>query len=175
MPVLIAILGIIAAAGVWAWRIHMAREALDAAAGLTGDIVSAARRLGFRRRANVHPVESVDDPALAIAAIGIAFLDLASLPTAEQLRTLKAGLTEDLSISEARADELLIVGRWLVNECKTPNAAVTRLGKRLNALDQAGFEPLLSVLGRVSSGGDGTMSPRQRDALDEVARIFRLR
>ena len=85
MPVILAILGLVLAAGVWAWRIRMARQALDDVSMMAGDVIAAARRLGFRRRLNNPSGDSVDEPELAMAAVGVAFLDLASMPTAEQL------------------------------------------------------------------------------------------
>lgn len=172
MPALIAILGLIVAAGVWAWRLRTASQALG---DVAGDVLAAARRLGFKRRANIHPVESVDEPPLAIAALGIAFLDLAALPTAEQLDGLKHSVMDRLSVSEIKADEMLIVGRWLVNECKSADAAISRLTKRLFKLDPSAFQPLLAVLGDVGASNAGGLSPRQREALDEVARIMRLK
>lgn len=174
MPVLIALLGLVATAGFWAWRLRMAGQALNDVAGLAGDVMAAARRLGFRRRANVHPVDSVDEPALAISAIGLAFLDLAAMPTAEQLATLRGAIAARLSVSAVKAEEMVIVGRWLVSECKTADAAVTRLTKRLYRLDQAGFAPLLAVLGDMGSAAPTGLSPRQREALDEIARVMRL-
>lgn len=88
MPVILALLGLVMAAGVWAWRIRMASQVSRDLADMAGDVISAARRLGFRRRMNVHPVDSIEEPPLAIAGIGIAFLELSALPTAEQQREL---------------------------------------------------------------------------------------
>lgn len=173
MPILMGLLGLILAAGFWAWRIRMAKNALDDVSSMAGDVISAARRLGFRRKLNLHPVESVDEPELAITAIGVAFLDLAALPTAEQLAGLKTSVTQHLSVSEIRADEMMIVGRWLVNECKGADSAVTRLTKRLYQIDKSAFPGLLAVLGDVGQNGGG-LSPRQRDALDDIARNLRL-
>ncbi|MDO5528411.1 MAG: hypothetical protein Q4F71_03320 [Paracoccus sp. (in: a-proteobacteria)] len=173
MPFLLALLGLILAAAVWIWRIRVAKQALDDISGIAGDVAAAARRLGFRRRANVHPAQSIEEPELAVAALGVAFLDLASLPTSEQLASLKAAMQRHLSVSEIKADEMLIVGRWLVNECKTPQMAISRIGKRLASLDQTGFQPLLAVLNEMIGPG-AAMSPRQREALDDISRIFRL-
>lgn len=175
MPYLISLMGLLAGAAIWIWRIRMAREALDEVSGIASDVVSAARRLGFRRRANTHPVESIDEPELAITAIGIAFLDLASLPTAEQLAQLKSALSAQLAVSADKADEMMIVGRWLVNECRGPDRAVERITKRLYQLDKQGFVTLLPVLKTIESDAGGVLSQRQRDALDDIARIMRLK
>lgn len=173
MPVIIAFLGLIMAAGVWAWRIRAATRVSRDLAEMAGDVLSAARRLGFNRRLNLHPVESVDDPALAISGLGIAFLELSSLPTAEQQKLLTQSIARNCNESQTRAEELLIVGRWLVSECKGPQNAIPRLTKRLYQLDKTAFQPLLAVLNDVGQAGGG-LSPRQRDALEEVSRGMKL-
>ena len=131
MPAIIALLGLIMAAGVWAWRIRMAAQVSRDLAEMAGDVVAAARRLGFNRRLNLHPVESIDEPALAIAGLGIAFLELSSLPTAEQQRMLTQSIARNCNESQTRAEELLIVGRWLVSECKGPQTTIPRLTEHL--------------------------------------------
>ena len=67
----------------------------------------------------------------------------------------------------------MIVGRWLVSECKGPQTAIPRLTKRLYQLDKTAFQPLLSVLSDVGQAGGG-LSPRQRDALEEISRGMKL-
>ncbi len=173
MPVILALLGLVMAAGVWAWRIRMASQVSRDLADMAGDVISAARRLGFRRRMNVHPVDSIEEPPLAIAGIGIAFLELSALPTAEQQRELTDSIVRNCSESQTRAEELMIVGRWLVSECKGPQTAIPRLTKRLYQLDKGAFQPLLAVLNDVGQAGGG-LSPRQRDALDDISRGMKL-
>ncbi|MBL9057650.1 MAG: hypothetical protein JNJ84_15395, partial [Rhodobacteraceae bacterium] len=88
MPV---ILSVIAAAGAVLWWMYRARAAGQVAqdlAGAASDVLNAARRFGFQRRANLHPVESIDKPELAVGAIGLAFLELDGLPSQEQQQAL---------------------------------------------------------------------------------------
>ncbi len=167
------ILGVISAIGVWYWRLTMAREAAREIGNIAGDLINAPRRLGFRRRANAHPVEGVDDPKLAIAAISLAFLELDGLPAREDQQALAASLSRHLSLRRDDADEMLILSRWLIGECQGPQPAITRLTKRLGKLDPAAFRQLLPVLNEI--GAPRGLSPRQRDALDEIARILKLR
>ncbi len=84
MPVILAVL--VGAAGAIFWKMR-ARNAVGAArelADVAGDVMSAARRFGFRRRYNEHPVDSLKDPDVAIAGLGIAFMEMGGLPTVEQ-------------------------------------------------------------------------------------------
>ena len=61
------ILGVISAIGVWYWRLTMAREAAREIGNIAGDLINAPRRLGFRRRANAHLVEGVDERQRVLA------------------------------------------------------------------------------------------------------------
>src|SRR5690606_37386363 len=88
MPILIALIGVLGVAYVWYWRMKSAAQITSDLADVAGDVMAAARRFGFRRRTNLHPVESVDDPKLAIAGLAVAYLELAGLPTAEQRSAL---------------------------------------------------------------------------------------
>ena len=171
---LFIILGAISAAAVWYWRFNMAREAAREIGNIAGDLVNAPRRLGFRRRANAHPVEGIDEPDLAIAAISVAFLELSGMPSRDDQDALAATLSTHLGVKREDIDEMMVLGRWLVGECQGPQPAITRLTKRLAKLDDRAFQQLLPVLNEVGSRSGG-LSAKQTDALDEIARILKLR
>ena len=176
MPVVIALIGIVIGGYFWMQR---ARTAADAARELTGvaqDVMLAARRFGFRRKANVHPVEALEDPDVAIAAMGIAFLELGGLPSSEQHDRLVASLQSSLGQSVNRAEEALILGRWLVGECGGPQPGLSRMARRLYKMRGAdSFQPLMAVLRDVAAAGrDGSVSARQSDALAEIASLYRI-
>ncbi len=165
----------LSAAGYWIWRMRMAAEATKELGDMASNVLSAARRLGFRRRMNAHPVESVEDPALAISAIGIAFLELSGLPSSEQHAALARSIGRHTGADAEKTEEMLIVGRWLVTESNGPQSAIPRISKRLQKLDPAAFQPLLSVLNDVGQSGSGALTDRQREALDDIARMMKLR
>ncbi len=176
MPFVIALIGIVIGAYFWMQR---ARTAADAARELTGvaqDVMSAARRFGFRRKANVHPVEALEDSDVAVAGAGIAFLELGGLPSSEQHDRLVASLQSHLGQSANRAEEALILGRWLVGECGGPQPGLTRMTRRLYKLRGSdSFQPLMAVLKDVAATGrEGAISPRQSDALAEIAALYRI-
>ena len=175
MPFILGLVGIIVAAYFWAQRARNARVVAEDLVGMAGDVMNAARRFGFRRQANVHPVESLDDADAAIAAIGIAFLELGGLPSVEQQNALILSLQHQLAQSHDKAQEAVILGRWLVNECGSAQAGFDRLARRLYKLrGHAGFEPLMLVLRDVAQAV-GSLSPRQSEALDGLTTVFRLR
>lgn len=176
MPYLVALFGLIVGAYFWVQRARTAAQATQDLAGVAQDVMAAARRFGFRRRLNLHPVESLEDPDVAIAGAGVAFLELGGLPSAEQQDKLIASLQSHLGQSHDKAEEAAILGRWLVAESGGAGQGLERLVRRLYKMRGGqGFQPLMSVLKDVAAAGrDGAVSTRQREALEEIARLFRI-
>ncbi|MDH5452473.1 MAG: hypothetical protein OEY05_12190 [Paracoccaceae bacterium] len=176
MPVLIGLLGVIAVAFFWVTRMRQAAEMTHELANVAGDVMAAARRLGFRRRTNTHPVESIEEPALGIGALAQAFLELGGLPTEEQQDALIKSVQIHTGQSLQDAEETLILGRWLINQCNGPEPAIERLARKLAKLDRVGsFDPLMSVLNDIAHASrTGALSDKQLDALTEIARYFKV-
>jgi hypothetical protein len=69
-----------------------------------------------------------------------------------------------------------LLGRWFVAECGTPDAAFTRLAKKLRAIHGgASFESLMAILSDITAAGGGSPSSKQSDALTDLTRVFRLK
>jgi hypothetical protein len=174
------LMGLIGAALAFYFFVYRARNAANIAVDMVdmaNDVRLAARRFGFRRQANIHPVESIEDPNVAITATALAFLELDDLPTQEQRDRLVAEIQGELALGRTDAEEMQVLGRWLVAECGSASAAVSRIARKLYKLQgQAAFEPLLSVINGVVAGGHGgALSDRQRDALEDIRVAFRIR
>ena len=176
MPYLIALFGLVNGAYFWVQRARMAAEATHELAGVAQDVLAAAKRFGFRRKLNLHPVESLEDPDVAIAGAGVAFLELGGLPLAEQQDKLIVSLQTHLGQSHSQAEEAAILGRWLVAESGGAVSGLERLVRRLHKLrGMKSFQPLMSVLKDVAAASrDGAVSTRQREALEDIARLFRI-
>lgn len=176
MPVIMALLGLIGAAYFWAQRARNAAVMTEELAGMAGDVMAAARRFGFRRKLNVHPVESLDDAKVATAALGIGFLELGGLPSRENHEALIAALQEHLVQSADKAEESVILGRWLITESGGPATGIERLARRLYKLrGMEGFAPLMQVLRAVAASQPNGISAKQSDVLSSLSVIFRLK
>ncbi len=175
MHILIAAAAIAGAIIFWVYRVRAASEAAGELADMASDVMAAARRFGFRRKYNTHPVDSIEDANLAAGALSVAFLDLGPSATQAQRDTHLLALQSHLGLSKPEAEEVLVLGHWFVNECHGPNPALTRLGKRLFKLGgSAALDAPLKVVDAVASASGG-LSDSQRDALHELSVIFHRR
>lgn len=173
MHILIAIGTIVMGILIWSYRIRAAREAVDDLSDLASDVMAAARRLGFRRRPDTHPVDAIEETTLAAGALSVAFLDLGTRQTEEGRAVHLRSLQSHLGISLEEAEEMLVLGPFFVNACQGALPAVTRLGRQLRKLggDDA-LDPALQVINDVASAGGG-LNDTQRDALHDLKNIFR--
>lgn len=174
MPYLIALAGAVAAICFFLIRARSAADMASELVDVAADVQAAARRFGFRRRANVHPVETVDDPKVAVATVAVAYLDLDGYPTDEAKGALLRALQSEFGVALREAEELAVLGRWLMGECRGAQPAIARATRRLYKL--SGAEHLGALMGvvRQVTPADG-LSDRQRDALDDIKRAMRIR
>ncbi len=169
MPFIILILTTLGGA-LWWWARQNPRDALDMAADAATTVRNAPRKMAFRKQTNAHPVEGIDDPCIAICAIAQAFIELDDLPTKEQRDGLHILLRTKLRCSEDEAQEMEVLGRWLQGQCQSPEAAITRLARRLRKIDgDASWDLLQDMLGNLV---EGELSQNQVSAIADIKRAF---
>ncbi|MEL7107204.1 MAG: hypothetical protein AAGM21_14875 [Pseudomonadota bacterium] len=175
MHILAGLLDLAVGAYFFFYRARNAVQIADDVADMAQTAVGAARRFGFRRRANVHPVDCIEDPKLAVAGLATAYAELDALPTQETRDALLVGFQSALDVSRNDAEELAVLGQWFVNECKGADAAVPRIARRLARMDGArGLVSVMEVIGQVAKTGDPAPSEKQAEALTEIKRIFKV-
>lgn len=175
MPVILAIIAAAGVALVWYTRARSAAQVASEVADIAETALGAARRFGFRRRANRHPVDSIEDPKLAVGGLATAFFELSGLPTAEEKQALLVGLQSTLDLTLADAEEMAILGHWFVGECGGAMPAVTRLARQVSRMAGAeGLTQSMQVIDRIARAGGGLSAP-QREALAEIKSVFRIR
>lgn len=176
MPFIIGLIGIIITAYFWANRARNAGNMARDLADMAGDVRLAARRFGFSRQANVHPVESIEDPDIAAAAIADAFISLDDMPSKDQQQQLLIQLRSVLRVDAEAAQELVVLGTWLVNECGGAMPAITRITKKLYKLEGShALAPLTQIIEGIKKADGTDMSQRQSDAMAEIKTILRVR
>lgn len=174
MGFLVAALGALAAVYFWMNRARNVAHMADEVADMASSVLGAARRWNFRRSHDKHPVDCIEEQHIATGALAVAFLELGGTPTREDKGRMNVALRAKLRISAEDADEVAVLGHWLVGQCGTAAAAVTRLGRQLRKLaGERGLMQISEVIDHMTDGGRLAMVPAQVDALAELGRIFK--
>ncbi len=173
MQLFIGLALLIAIGFFWARRASTPRDRTLDLAGTPREVARAARRLGFQRQRNLHPVESIEDDRLAIAAIATAFFELDDTPAAGQRTLLAQQLRAKMHTDASQSEAVAVLVQWLITECGGPEPAIARISRKLYLLsgsEQA--KPLLDVL--ASTLEPATWNDRQREAFEDIKRALRI-
>lgn len=172
MPIILAVIGIIGGIYFLVVRARNAAEMTSELMDVADDVRAAARRFGFRRNKAAHPVEAIEDANTAAATVAMAYMELNGLPSEDTQAALIRSVASELQVSKSEAQELLILGRWLMNECNGPDPAIPRASRQLYKLTSGDIGPLMEILKSVT--GD-PLGDKQREALEDIRRAFRIR
>lgn len=176
MPVFLAILAAAGGLIFWMMRARNAAHAAQELVDMAGDLAAAARRFGFRRQYGRHPVDTLEEPDVAVAGLGMAMMELGGLPSQEQHNALLVSLQHHLGYELKKAQEAQVLGRWLMMQCGGPMPGFSRLARRLAKLGGPEvFDPCMAVLRDVIASQPAGISPQQKEALEELAQAFKLR
>ena len=174
MPAIITIVGLLVGALIWYNRMkqagHVAGELKDAA----NDVRLAARRFGFKRRSNVHPIDALDDARLAAAGIVAATVQMDGL-WEQSMRDAMVQQTQsvfDVPLDEA--EEIVIFARWIADQGSNPHEAVRRMSRRLKRLaGQDVMEDTVQMIRGVSGRGGRALSRDAEEAIETVERVLK--
>lgn len=174
MPVLIAIAGLLVAGLIWYNRLkqagHVAGELKDAA----NDVRLAARRFGFKRRSNVHPVDALDDARLAAAGIVAATVQMDGMWDQSMWDAMVQQAQSVFEIDMQEAEGITTFARWIADQNNNPHEAVRRMSRRLKKL--GGAEALagtVEMITAVCRRGGRNLSQDAKDAIATVERVMK--
>ncbi len=174
MHILAGVLALILGVAFWIYRLRAASEAAATLADAANDVRLAARRFGFRRKTNLHPVDCVEDARLAAMGVvaAVAQLDRGWDRDVSDIMVRHAQSIFEVDVNEAT--EMVVFGRWLSDQSGTKAEIVRRLAKRILALAGPDALPDLErMIDAVSLKRDGGQSEDVEDALSTLRRVLR--
>ncbi|HRD77799.1 MAG TPA: TerB family tellurite resistance protein [Hyphomicrobiaceae bacterium] len=134
------IAALVAAAGVVLFILYRMQQAATAArdvAEAASDLSGLFRSWNWRRRANVNPLDAIEDPREAAAALMVALAQYDGAVTEAESRVIVGEMTKHFGATASEAGELLARGRWLAPE----RADVGELMRRLKRVIEAKCGP----------------------------------
>lgn len=175
MHILIGLATLIGALAVWYWRIKMARDAGGEVLDAASDLRAAARRLRYRRKHDIHPADSIEDPRLAAAGIAVAVATMDAPISKAEIATLTEAARRTFNTSEAEADDITAFGRWIADQCGTPGEAVRRLSKVVARTAGPEAGPDLIAMVEATAAAEGrALGELEEDALATIRRSLGL-
>lgn len=174
MPLVLAALAALVGGYFWYLRYQRARDAAEMLADAASDVRHAARRFGFRRKANIHPAESVEDSRLAALSIVAAMAQMDRPWSTDLSRELTIETQRAFGVRVDEAEEMTVFAKWMSEQSSTYAEIVRRLAKQLGGLgDREIAQNLASMIETVCTKPDGDLSDDVTDALATVNRHLR--
>ncbi|MEZ5812434.1 MAG: hypothetical protein R3D45_13560 [Rhizobiaceae bacterium] len=159
MHVLLGLLGILAAAAIWWWRLKTLGEAANVALDTIGRARGNMRRRQLRRLAEQSPITAIDDPVVAAATILVAIHSEDGGLDPEREAVIGEALS---AIAPAKArDEALIYAKWAVSQVPDTPFVIDRAGgflaSRLNGSEKA---QLVEIARGIAAHGNAPVCSR---------------
>lgn len=114
MHILSALGAAIGVALFFLWRMQQASTAVRDVANAAGEVHGLFRRWSWRRRANVNPLDLVEDPREAATAMMVIVAQTDGALTGKERGVILAQVSEHFGATSRQGEELLARGRWLV-------------------------------------------------------------
>jgi len=172
LPILLAILGLLAAASFWMYRIHHAANAANALLNAAQDVRSAARRFGYRLRNNQHPVEGIDDPRVSATALLVLVAKTEDGVSKASQAEIEDQLQTVFQMRRSEAQEMYFFAKWLAGQSQNPSDMTRRLIKR--TLTLGGRDTLPDLITMVRAVGEADTGTASIDTLHVIEKIKQL-
>ena len=146
MHMLIGLLAVLTAIGVWAWRLRMAKRGLDVATDIAKTVASAPRRLAFKYRMGKGGLGLIDDPleAAAIMLMQVALARGGPL-TPLQSDVIEAEMCEHFQYLPSEAENLAAHAAWVSKSCPPATVTMTQLSKLIVNAPQLGPKEVIDL------------------------------
>jgi len=130
MQIVLFIVGVLAAIGIWSWRIRMAREGAQEAAKLAQTALNMPRKLAFRYKAGKGGLSLIQDPREAAAIMMMEVARARGGPlTEKQAAIMDREIMQHFEFTQDEADELTTHAAWVTNSAPTPVETMRKLSQ----------------------------------------------
>jgi hypothetical protein len=145
---LFGILGLIAAAAFWYWRIKAVGEVASEVHDVAGRLWGKHKRKKFLGKVNDSPLEVIDDPATAAVILMNVIATEDGVPGHIAEAAIKKEVEGSMGITDSM--EILTFGKWTANHAPDSNTVILRYGKLWSEqLSVKEREDLLSMISRI--------------------------
>jgi uncharacterized tellurite resistance protein B-like protein len=165
MHIILAILGIVAGAAFWWWRIKAVGDAANDAADAAGRIWGKYKRKKFLNKVNDSPLAVIDDPVTAAVVLMHVVVSEDNKLNHASEEAIRREVTETMKIDDPT--EMITFGRWTAGHATESKALMLRYTEIWNKnLKKPEREELVGMVERVMRAGTPELATEQRARLD---------
>ena len=158
---LFGILGLIAAAAFWYWRVKAVGEVASEVHDVAGRLWGKHKRRKFLGKVNDSPLEIIDDPATAAVILMNIIATEDGVPGHVAEAAIKKEVEESMNIKDSM--EILTFGKWTASHATDSNNVILRYGKLwAENLSVKEREDLLSMISRICDLPGASSQPATR-------------
>ena len=151
MHILIAIVGIIAAAAFWWYRIQYMGKAAGEVADAIGNVRGSLRRNAMRKKSAISPITAIDDPVVAAATVILAIAAEDALISDELEERLRLEVAT-IAASDRQVDEAVVYAKWATNQVADVPIVIDKAATLLkDTLSEHEKEQLIGMVQTVTS------------------------
>lgn len=130
MQIVLFLVGVLAAIGIWSWRLRMAREGAQEAARLAQAALNMPRKLAFRYKAGKGGLSLIQDPREAAAIMMMEVARARSGPLTEnQTAIMNREIMQHFEFTQDQVDELTAHAAWVTNSAPAPAETMRKLSR----------------------------------------------
>ncbi len=146
MQVLLFLLGILVAIGVWSWRLHMARDGLHEAGKLARTAINMPRKLAFQYRAGKGGLSLIEDPREAAAIMMMEIARARGGPLTEnQTAAIDREIMHHFEFGQEEADALTAHAAWATNSAPPPAQTMRKLSQMIVSSSVLGSKEIIDL------------------------------
>jgi len=171
MHIVLGILGILTAIGVWSWRLQQAKRGAHEAGKVIEAAVNLPRRMKFRARSAQAGLDVVDDPREAATVMMLEVARADGQVNAEQRKVIEDSIVDHFELSREDAEHLITQAGWLSRNAPAPHAVMERMARIVMAAGGLGREQYRDLEGMLVAvaEADGIASYEQTTLINIFA------
>ncbi len=172
MHILAILLSVLGALGFIFWRMHSASQAAREIIDTADEARGFWRRLQWGRKVSVNPLDAIEDPREAAAAMMVVLAQSDGEMTERERTAILGLLVETFQANGRQAEEFLAHARWLVRDSRDPDNCFRRVQALLRKKLQPGERRDLVAMLRKVADADGKPGAVETEAIRRLERAL---
>ena len=127
MHIILGLIGILAAASFWIYRINAAARGAQELAELAGEAANLPRKMRFKSKTGKKAIDVLEDPREAAAVVLAGYMLEAGDVPSDKREQLAAMLGERFEVSRDTGEEMVAQAFWIHADIANPDSVINKM------------------------------------------------